>query len=212
MAGGADRYTALVRVLLDPGRWTDAALPARWSSAQPFPHLVIDDFLDEETLSALRGAVAAEPHFPEQDEIVECMASAAELRHPVLRAFVDRLGGAQERAALHALTGQRTGRLSLRSYVYLEGGYLLPHTDHRPGVDRQVAFVLYLSQSEGWQGGELDLYRCRLEGRRIVATTVDKTIEPRPNRLVLLQVSERSLHRVREVTAGARISLAGWFS
>ena len=36
-------------------------------------------------------------------------------------------------------------------------------------------------------------------------------VEPRPNRLVVFEVSELSLHQVREVMSGLRLSLAGWF-
>jgi len=44
-----------------------------------------------------------------------------------------------------------------------------------------------------------------------VATEPAGQIEPRPNRLVVFEVSEASLHQVREVIGGLRISLAGWF-
>ena len=194
-----------------PARWDLAALAAEWRAARPFPHLVLDDFLDEDGLSALRQGVAGEPHWPHRSEIVECMASAAQVQGPNLRAFAAQLGGEDTRRALAAITGTPTSCVEVRSYVYLAGSYLLPHSDHRAGIDRRLAFVLYLSQPEGWHGGELDLYRCHFEGGEITGTTVETTIEPRPNRLALLQVSEASLHRVREVTFGARVSLAGWF-
>jgi Rps23 Pro-64 3,4-dihydroxylase Tpa1-like proline 4-hydroxylase len=61
-------------------------------------------------------------------------------------------------------------------------------------------------------GGELDLYRCDVAGGAIVRTAIEKTISPRPNRCVLFAVDRLSLHRVREVTAGGRLSLAGWFT
>jgi len=38
-----------------------------------------------------------------------------------------------------------------------------------------------------------------------------RVIEPRANRLVVFDVSDGSLHQVREVVSGLRISLAGWF-
>lgn len=200
-----------MRPLLDPVRFAPRDLPSEWRAGQPFPHLIVDDFLDAATLEAVRAAVTAEPHWPEQDEIVECLASAPTPRQAALRALTEHLGSGGERAHLRAITGRTTESLQLRSYVYPPGGYLLPHTDHRPGVLRQVAFVLYLSPAGTFRGGALDLYRCRFEGGEIVATTVEATIEPRPNRLVLFAVSDGSLHRVREVTEGARASLAGWF-
>jgi len=38
-----------------------------------------------------------------------------------------------------------------------------------------------------------------------------KCIEPRANRLVLFEVGPAAVHQVRGVTAGARVSLSGWF-
>src|SRR5262245_54761667 len=195
----------------DPARWDVTALGTAWRAAQPFPHLLLDDFLDEDGLSALRQGVATEPHWPERGEIVECMASAQPAQGEALREFAALLGSGATRRALEAITGTPTSRVEVRSYVYLAGGYLLPHSDHRAGVDRRLAFALYLSQPGGWRGGELDLYRCQSEAGEISRTTIETSIDPRPNRMALFDVSEASLHRVREVTAGARVSLAGWF-
>ena len=35
--------------------------------------------------------------------------------------------------------------------------------------------------------------------------------EPRENRIVIFEVTPASLHQVREVVRGARVSLSGWF-
>ena len=62
------------------------------------------------------------------------------------------------------------------------------------------------------QGGELELFRCEVDDAgEIVATAPAARIAHRPNRLVLFDVSATSLHQIREVTSGARLSLAGWF-
>lgn len=60
-------------------------------------------------------------------------------------------------------------------------------------------------------GGELELFRCATEAGELVETVSARVIGPRANRLVVFEVGDLSLHQVREVTGGLRISLAGWF-
>ncbi len=166
-----------------------ATLRPAWRSARPFPHVVVDGLLSDKALSAMRFAVAAEPHWPNRTEIYEVMGSAEEVNHPVLRRFGAALNSEKTRAAIEC-----------RSYVYLAGSYLLPHTDRDPAHRRKIAWVFYLSERSACEGGVLELMG-----------DDPAHIEPVANRLVLFEVSDDSLHRVHEVTDGARISLAGWF-
>jgi len=57
----------------------------------------------------------------------------------------------------------------------------------------------------------LDRARRARRARRAHRDESARLIEPRPNRLVVFDVSDVSLHQVREVVGGLRISLAGWF-
>jgi Rps23 Pro-64 3,4-dihydroxylase Tpa1-like proline 4-hydroxylase len=58
---------------------------------------------------------------------------------------------------------------------------------------------------------ELELFACEMNGDDVVHARSAQTITPKPNRLVLFDVSNASLHQVREVLAGTRVSLTGWF-
>lgn len=197
--------------MIDSSRWAVAGLTAAWRAARPFAHAAVDEVLSEETLAALRDAIALEPHWPNRGEIFEMMASGAPTQ-PALRAFIQSLGSAEVRAAVGAISGRELERVDGASYIYLAGSYLLPHTDHRAGVDRKVAWIYYASDDDAYTGGELDLYRCTLDDAGdIVATEVGATLRPRRNRLLLLDVGFTTLHAVREVRSGARVSLAGWF-
>lgn len=197
--------------MIDPSGWDLPSLTDRWRSATPFGHVAIDDLVARAALDELRQGVSKEPHWPNRGEIFEMMASGPP-QQPTPRAFLEALGGPAVRDALAAITGYRLQRVDGNSYVYLAGSYLLPHTDHRPGVDRRLAYVYYLSPEGAFTGGELDLYRCTTDGSGdIVATEIAATLAPRPNRLLLFDVGLTTLHQVREVTGGARISLAGWF-
>ncbi|HEX8952529.1 MAG TPA: 2OG-Fe(II) oxygenase [Polyangia bacterium] len=197
--------------MIDPGGWAAAGLAAAWRTAEPFGHAAVDGLLSDEALASLRAAIGKEPHWPNRGEIFEMM-SAATPTQPPLRGFLDALGSAAVRAAVGAISGRALARVDGSSYVYLAGSYLLPHTDHRAGVDRKVAWIYYLSDDDAFSGGELELYRCRVDDRgEIVATEVARTLRPRRNRLLLLDVGATTLHAVREVRSGARVSLAGWF-
>jgi len=64
---------------------------------------------------------------------------------------------------------------------------------------------------ERCEGGELELFDCDLDGDEIVGARPALRIEPVENRLVVFDVSPGSLHQVREVTGGGRVSLSGWY-
>jgi hypothetical protein len=202
-------YTIYSRVVpfIDYARWDVPALASAWRAARPFPHVILDELTPPERVAELRAAIAREPHWPNRGDFYEMMASADPPAHESLRAFAAELA----RAPIAALTGKTVTRLELRSYVYLPGAYLLPHSDCRADQRRAVAFAYYLSNAADVRGGELEFFDCKVDGDEIIETPSAKLIAPEANRLVLFEVSLQSLHQVREVTSGGRVSLSGWF-
>lgn len=196
---------------IDLSSWDLPALADAWRAARPFPHVVIDGLVRDERRADLLDAFGEEPCSLLHDEIFELEASAIELDHPVLRGFRDELGGPAVREAVLAVTGKRLGRIEMRGYGYREGHYLLPHSDHQRGVDRALAYAYYLDTPFPVSGGELELFDCELEGGEVVAARSARVIPPLPNRIVLFDVGDVSLHQVREVLEGMRLSLAGWY-
>ncbi len=196
---------------IDLSSWDLPALADTWRAARPFPHVVIDGLVRDERRAELLDAFGEEPCSLLHDEIFEFEASAVELDHPVLRGFRDELGGPAVREALQAITGKRLGRIEMRGYGYREGHYLLPHSDHQRSVDRALAYAYYLDTPFPVSGGELELFDCDLEGDEVVAARSARVIPPLPNRIVLFDVGDVSLHQVREVLEGMRLSLAGWY-
>jgi hypothetical protein len=188
-------------------RWDLDALADAWRTATPFAHVVVDGALGAPACAALRRAAEREPHRRQWGELYELHASATPPATAELRALVDELGAPATLAAVEAITGRSVRAVEAQSYRYDTGCYLLPHTDH--GRGRRVSFALYLAGAG--RGGELDLYACRLERGAIADARVGTTIAARAGRLVLFDVGPASLHRVREVTAGRRPSVAGWF-
>ena len=188
----------------------EAALARDWRVAQPFPHLIFDDFLPAAQLPALMGLLEEEPVERYEADIFAFEASAPE---PVtdemreLRAAFARIVG----PPLSRITGREVQRADMRAYAYRAGHYLLPHSDHQDGLGRELAYVYYLPSPEPPTGGELELFACRADGDELVAIESAKLVAPAANRLIVFEVSPLSLHQVREVLAGLRISLAGWF-
>jgi len=186
-------------------------LAASYKGAAPWPHVMIDDFALEAFRDELVAAFDDEPAENLQDDIFDVMASGPSPSAPAFVQFRERISAADMLDAVFTMTGERVRGVEVRAYAYLPGHYLLPHADRDAGGRRRIAFAYYVDVFDGTRGGELDLYSCDVENDKIVGTTVAATIAPRANRCVLLGVGDRSLHRVREVTAGGRLSLAGWF-
>jgi 2OG-Fe(II) oxygenase superfamily len=194
----------------DFARWDVARLAAEWRAARPYPHVVLDGVLAPARVDALLAAVEREPHWPNRSDLYETMGSAEPPASPALAGVQAALSAPDALAAVAAITGARVSRASLRSWVYLPGSYLLPHSDARAELARRVAWVFYLSPPT--DGGELELFDCTLDAAgEVIATRPARRVRAEPNRLVLLDVSPVSLHQVCEVRAGARASLAGWF-
>lgn len=196
---------------VDPSRWDVAGLARTFERGEPFPHVVVEDFLEPSFVGELTAAFDQEPAENIQDEIFDVMASEAPPREAAFRRFHEALGSEPVLRAIEEITGELVCGVETRAYAYLPGHYLLPHADSDAGGRRKVAYAFYVAAEEGLRGGELDLYRCSTEADTVAGTEVAATIVPRTNRCVLFGVGPRTLHRVREVTAGARLSLAGWF-
>jgi hypothetical protein len=190
--------------------WDDeAAIAEAWRTAAPFPHLVFDAFLPEGALPDLLAILEEEPVADYEGDIFAFEASSPEPRTDALRGLRDSFAEILA-APLSRITGKALRRADMRAFAYRVGHFLLPHSDHQEGVGRALAYAYYVPSPEPPEGGELELFTCEMSGSEIVRTTSARLIEPRANRLVVFDVSDVSLHQVREVMGGLRVSLAGW--
>jgi hypothetical protein len=196
---------------LGPGWKDEARLADEWRSARPFPHLVFDDVVGGAAMPELLAILDEEPVETFASEVYTFDASHPEPRTDGLRRLRESFA-ATFAPPLARITKKTLRRVDLRAYAYREGHYLLPHSDHQEGVGRALAFAFYVPSPEPPTGGELELFRCDVDERgEIIATESAKIIEPRGDRLVVFDVGDVSLHQVREVLSGLRISLSGWF-
>jgi len=193
-----------------PGWHDEAALATAWRTAAPFPHLVVDELCTPEALAQI-FAILDEEHVDRYEgELFAFEASAPEPTTAELRALRDDFAAALA-PALSRITGKPVRRVDMRAYAYRAGHYLLPHSDHQDGLERRLAYAYYLPSPEPPIDGALEMYRCTIADGELATTESALVIEPRANRLVVFDVSDVSLHQVREVLGGLRISLAGWF-
>lgn len=191
--------------------WNLRLLERRWQRAQPFPHIVLQSTIDEAACAALTEALDHESAERLAGEIYEVMATGHDFEHPTLTALTDELQSADVLEAVGTITGKPVTTVKARGYAFSAGHYLLPHADRDTDALRQVAFAIYVAVSPHLEGGELELFDCQVELGQVFATEPAGRIAPAVGTLVLFDVSDRSLHQVREVIVGTRASISGWF-
>jgi len=180
-----------------------APLAEAWRTAEPFPHVVVDDYTPAGDLMTALDDFGVNRY---ESDLFAFEATAPDALDPLAAGFAATLG-----PQLAQITGKRIRSADMRAYAYRPGHYLLPHTDHQDGLERVLAYAYYLPTPEPPRGGELELYRCTVTGGTLATIEPAHVIEPAPWRLAVFDVSAVSLHQVREVLAGLRLSLAGWF-
>jgi hypothetical protein len=180
------------------------SLRARYRSARPFPHLILDDLFPDEVLEA----VAIESRLPDVEDWVVIQTDG--LEHVLrMRTGVD-LGpaGYQLASFLHSpgflyFVSELTGVWQLLPDPYLQGGghaamrrgmHMEVHSDRNvaydTGLTRRLAMIVFLNRD--WKtdyAGQLELWNH--EG-----THCEVSIDPLFNRIVLFEVAEPNYHGV----------------
>jgi Rps23 Pro-64 3,4-dihydroxylase Tpa1-like proline 4-hydroxylase len=182
-------------------------LNKEYLSAEPFPHLMLDnlfpplvlDGLVEEMLEPKKGTWIAsdEPYLKKKT-----VRNAVDLRERT-SAFITELHS----APFLYLISEITGIQGLLPDPYLtgagptivpEGGKFDVHadrnTDHFSGLRRRVAMILYLNKD--WSpeyGGQFELWN--QDG-----SAMQKSVEPLFNRIMLFEIGDKNFHAVRPVT------------
>jgi len=178
-------------------------------TAQPFQHIVIDEFVPREVIDLLirefpgPGDIAWERHGPgrtqwEQDRVATKLANSDETRFGAFtRHFMTQLNSATFLAFLEDMTGLK-GIIPDPSYASCgmhstgRGGRLMMHTDvnrHPHGCQMHQYLNLILYLNDGWQedwGGHLELWNSQRQLARRIA--------PVANRVVIFNTGTNSLH------------------
>ena len=176
----------------------------------PFPHVIVKDFLDEQTLDLVTYALAGlEYDFDEADLFNYLSFGLTDVDHPVINILRDDLGDETWRAKVAERFGVKSlSKIDMSAYVYGLGSFLLPHDDQVEG--RIIAYSLHLTDVEMTEKmvGALDLYEADETG----VSKLVKSIIPEYNSLIMFEVSDKSWHQVNEVLEDIlRLTVTGWY-
>ena len=177
---------------------------------EPYPHVVVKDFLDEQTLDLVTYALAGlEYDFDESDLFSYLSFGLTDVDHPVINILRDDLGDSTWRKKVASSFGVKSlSKIDLSAYVYGLGSFLLPHDDQVEG--RVIAYSLHLTDIEmtDKSGGALYIYEANEAGK----SELVKTIIPEYNSLIMFEVSDKSWHQVGEILEDIqRLTVTGWY-
>jgi 2OG-Fe(II) oxygenase superfamily len=183
-------------------------------SASPWNHLVVDGAFEPDLVASAGSYIADLPDeafvwhrtrrlcrgtLSDQESLGPAVRSICSAL--VSREFVEDLGNLTQIAGL----APDSGMTSADVYVIPTSGWQSVHQDppRHPitGLWGRVAVLLYVSDWEPGDGGELELWP---EDRASPPTT----IEPRPGRMVVFAPTTQTLHAVRTALSGRRVTLS----
>jgi Rps23 Pro-64 3,4-dihydroxylase Tpa1-like proline 4-hydroxylase len=178
--------------------------------SSPFPHVVVEDFLEEDTLDLVIDALAGLEYSFSESDLFSYWASVklTDIEHPALNVLREDLGDKYWRKEVSkAFNVAKLSKIDMAAYVYGLGDFLLPHDDQVE--DRVIAYSLHLTPDiEEEDGGSLDLFDSDKEGK----SKLIKKIIPKFNSLNMFEVSATSWHQVSEIlTDIQRLTLTGWY-
>jgi Rps23 Pro-64 3,4-dihydroxylase Tpa1-like proline 4-hydroxylase len=180
---------------------------SHFASAEPFPHLVLDDFAPEETLRAVVAGFDevhddAWVRYDDLDERGKRACNKSEAMPAACRDFLSLLTSPSAATICQLLTGI-DGLVSDPTlyggglHVTEPGGFLGVHLDNErhptTGLARRLNLIVYCTDWSlvgGWQdewGGQLELWDR-------ACSRVVKRIAPLFNRAVLFETSQQSFH------------------
>lgn len=181
-----------------------------FTSARPFPHVVLHDFLIESQAEQLLAALKKEEFFHKESDLFSLSQTAdlASSDNPVICSFYSLVQSSDFAAFMQRLSGLsvKPGVLDFAGSLYESGDYLLCHDDQVE--DRKIAYILYLSKGfEKKDGAEFILFNNK-EG---IPQDVAASYPPVWNSLLFFEVSPISFHMVGEnCSSKKRYAIGGW--
>ncbi len=177
-----------------------------FSSAKPFFHLELKNFLTENLAKKLLLALSKETFTQKEADLFK-LKQTNDLSSSKIKALSEFRNFLLSEGFMHymeSITGLalKRGIVDLSGSMYEDTDFLLCHDDRLEG--RKIAFLFYLSSLNEKDGGALALLDKKLgAGKRII---------PQFNTFAFFEVSKISHHEVEEVIAQKqRIALGGWF-
>ena len=185
------------------------ALKKQFLVAKPFPHLVIDNFMNKNSLFELADALKDEEFHPKVSDLFNIYQTndLVSTNNSSMKIFYDFFKSKEFIGFCQDITGINftPDVLDLQGSIYQDKSFLLCHDDKLQG--RKIAFLLYFSDMDEKSGGALTLFDTK-DG---VPTKVTQRIYPKINRFACFEVSAISYHEVEEVLVDKqRLTIGGW--
>lgn len=183
-------------------------LRGEYLSNHPFPHIVIDNFVNSALLEAIveRFPSPDSPFYQRFDNPLEkkLASNRVDLLDPMIQRLLDEFNQPSFLGFLEKITGidalypdpRYTGG---GVHQIPQGGKLDVHIDfnyHKElDMDRRLNVILYLNKDwESSWGGDLQLWKGKKDGDHHVLEYLAKRVYPIFNRLVIFSTSEISYH------------------
>lgn len=185
-------------------------LSKRFRNAKPFPHVVIENFLDRNNHNRLLSKLKLES-FTKKDSDLFTFKQTSNLfysKSPVVAEAVTMFSSRQfaEMAGLISGIRLKPGAVDVSGALYEKTDYLLCHDDRLEG--RKIAFILYLSESFSTADGGALVFltsKGKHPAKKVIA------YPPLQNSLMMFVVSKESWHEVEEVLSDKkRYTIGGW--
>ncbi|MFT4312625.1 MAG: 2OG-Fe(II) oxygenase family protein [Candidatus Woesearchaeota archaeon] len=185
------------------------SLQKQFSQAKPFAHIALARFFEEQTLLEVLQALSNE-EFAHKDSDLFDFYQTNDLKYTqnsILKNFIETLYSKEFLSYIEELTGFSLGdTVDIAGTLYQDTNYLLCHDDQLEG--RKIAFLIYLSDMEQGEGGELNLY----DHKDGTPQKIQKKIIPKFNTFALFEVTPTSFHSVQEVVVDKqRVAIGGWY-
>jgi prolyl 3-hydroxylase /prolyl 3,4-dihydroxylase len=172
--------------------------------SEPFPHLELKHFFNEDKLIKVLKALSKEKFILKDSDLFTFFQTndLSLTRNNILIEFRNFIKSKEFRSYLSKITKkQYSGNVDMFGTLYRDTNYLLPHDDRLE--KRKLAYFVYFSNLSVKSGGSLNL---------CANNKVIKRLFPKFNTFSFFEVSSKSLHQVEEVLPGfQRITITGWF-
>ena len=185
-------------------------LKKQFLNNKPFPHLELKNFFNKEKLLKVMESLSKEEFYIKNSDLFTFFQTYdfKSTKNKIIKEFHDFLNSSEFKNYISKITNRQL-QLEIDCFgtIYQDTNYLLPHDDRLD--TRQIAYVIYFSNLNKFDGGSLDFYSTR-NGQ---PSTLSKSLIPKFNTFAFFEVSPKSFHQVSEVTSvKQRISITGWFS
>ncbi|MEK6903797.1 MAG: 2OG-Fe(II) oxygenase family protein [Nanoarchaeota archaeon] len=181
-----------------------------FSAQQPFPHLVLQHFLQHNQAELLRDALLQKTFTTKESDLFSLHQTGdlhGSKNHAIL-GFIQFFESPAFHAFLNKITGMTfASRIDVSGSAYAPTNYLLAHNDLVE--KRALAFNYYLTPNfTENDGGELQLFSTHNQIPQHIAQSYPAAF----NTLIIFAVSADSFHQVAEVVGDKeRLALSGWF-